>query len=404
MKTLSIRFLLKPTKKGSSDMTLNVRLIYDRSKSEFSTGIRCMKNEWDTELQHFPEDTHRNQGMRNVKDKIYRAKNELDDLETPYRAIDIRDRIFGKKTIALSLIHYYEEFLGRKENDDTSYNTFLKYKQTLKYLKQFARTKRGKSHLLARINLPWIVELDDFLRSVSWNDLGDKMGTSTRNKHHVRVKAVLNDAIKRGHIPNNPYQQYKLSFPQANREYLTKVELEKIMDVDLSNNKTLAKVRDIFLFSCYTGLRFQDAMDITMDNLIDVDGEAYLQLDQRKTGERREIPLLMQAQRLIDKYEGSKERQVKNLVLPKLSNQKTNEYLKVIANLAGITKPLSHHIARHTCATTVLLDNGVSIDVVSHWLGHRSIRTTQIYGKTSHRNLSKVKGDLDDILSADLND
>jgi integrase len=179
---------------------------------------------------------------------------------------------------------------------------------------------------------------------------------------------------------------------------LTNNELTKFLDVDLDGHRSLERVRDLFLFSCYTGLRFQDAQDLTMDNLNHIDDEVFLQFDQGKTDERREIPLLKPALVIIDKYQGSKERTVKGMILPKYSNQKTNFYLKHIAKLSEITKPLTHHIARHTCATTVLLDNGVPIETVSHWLGHRSMRTTLIYAKTSHRNLMKVKGMLDEVL------
>ena len=129
-------------------------------------------------------------------------------------------------------------------------------------------------------------------------------------------------------------------------------------------------------------------------SLMEINGNTYLRIDQGKTGERIEIPLLDPAKKIIIKYRVSFERTNQGKLLPVLSNQKVNKYLKFLAELAGIKKALTHHVARHTCATTVLLDNEVPLETVSHWLGHRSIRTTQIYAKISHRKLSSAANKL----------
>jgi integrase/recombinase XerD len=179
---------------------------------------------------------------------------------------------------------------------------------------------------------------------------------------------------------------------------LSQEEIDSIVDLDFQENKSLDMTRDIFLFSCYTGLRYNDAINLKMESISKINDQIYLRIDQGKTDERREIPILDTALKIIEKYTFCKERLVKNLVLPTLSNPKINQYLKYIANLAGITKPLSHHIARHTCATTILLDNDVPLETVSHWLGHNSVRTTQIYAKISHAKLDKESKRLNDIL------
>lgn len=246
--------------------------------------------------------------------------------------------------------------------------------------------------------LSLISSWDDFLKEVVWNDKGDKLGVTTINKHHTRLKTIFNYAINRDDLDRNPYNNFRLSFPPANREYLTREEVDRIKEVNLNENKTLDKVRDIFLFSCYTGLRFGDAMALKMEDITLINGEPHIRVDQIKTGERREIPLLNPAKEIVSKYEWSGERTVYKRVLPKLTNQRVNQYLKVIANLASINKRLSHHIARHTCATTILLDNDVPLEVVSHWLGHVSIQTTQIYAKISHSNLKKQSDILNKLI------
>ena len=195
----------------------------------------------------------------------------------------------------------------------------------------------------------------------------------------------------------NPYAHFKLTFPQGNREYLTNEELDKLNSIDLSNNESLDQVRDIFMFSCYTGLRFCDAMDLKMEDIRIINDEPHIRVDQIKTGERREIPLIKPAISIVDKYNWSKFRSLKGNVLPIYTNQRVNRYLKFISNLCGIKKNLTHHIARHTCATTILLDNNVPIEVVSHWLGHTNIKTTQIYAKISHSKLQYESARLNKI-------
>jgi site-specific recombinase XerD len=167
------------------------------------------------------------------------------------------------------------------------------------------------------------------------------------------------------------------------------------MKVKLGGNQSLEKVRDIFLFSVYTGLRFEDAQALTMDRLSkDKAGKTFLTIEQEKTNEPLVLPVLEPAVKIVSKYKSSPERKILNKVLPKISNQKLNVYLKVIADLASIDKKLTHHVARHTCATTVLLSNDVPIEVVSKWLGHTNIKTTQIYAKITNVYLQKVANNL----------
>ncbi|MBK6989839.1 MAG: integrase catalytic domain-containing protein, partial [Bacteroidetes bacterium] len=160
---------------------------------------------------------------------------------------------------------------------------------------------------------------------------------------------------------------------------------------NLNHNPTLIKIRDIFLFSVYTGLRFVDAQMLTMDKVIKVKEDKYMiKYCSRKNRRSLTIPFLLPAVKIMEKYNDSPERKMFNRVIPSMSNQKLNSYLKVIASLVGITKTLSHHVATHTCATTVLLNNEVPMEVVSKWLGHTSIKTTQIYGKITNNYMQKI--------------
>lgn len=195
-------------------------------------------------------------------------------------------------------------------------------------------------------------------------------------------------------ISLNPYADFKLKSVNGKREFLTQEEIDEIIRNPLADNLSLIKVRDIFVFSVYTALRFTDAMNLKMEDInVDANGNKYIMLYQLKTTEPVIIPLLPRALEIIEKYQ-SAEREITKKVLPLISNQKMNSYLKTIADLCGINKPLTHHIARHTCATTILLSNKVPMEVVSKWLGHNSIKTTQVYAKISAQYLMKVANEL----------
>jgi integrase len=326
----------------------------------------------------------------------------LDESAAFYNAADIKKQLLGNQQSDAKLLIYFEDYIQRNlKNNAWSKATRRLYSNTYNYLECFLSKHGAKRITLNQFDLILIGKLDDYLKQVVWNELGARLSVSSINKHHARLKAVLNDAISRGELVNKHYTKFKLNFPPSNREYLTKDELAKINSLDLCTNKTLDAVRDIFMFSCYTGLRFCDAMELSLENIMIINDEQHIRVDQIKTNERREIPLLTPALRILNKYSSAHFRLIKHKILPSYSNQRVNIYLKVIAAQAGISKNLTHHIARHTCATTILLDNNVPIEVVSHWLGHTNIRTTQIYAKISHTKLQTQSGRLNRILNID---
>ncbi|MFY0645005.1 MAG: site-specific integrase [Bacteroidia bacterium] len=389
MKTPSLKFYLKPIEHPRYSHTVILRIVYARKKAELSTKMRCKQKDWDFSKERFKNNIVFNQRLAELESKVYKCHHELEALGKFFGPKEIKHMMGEGRKPTVALSAFYGSYLEKQEkNGEVGRSTMSKYKQTYDYLLRYLEST--SSDLAVRdIDFHFIAKWDDWLKYTPYNEFGDKLKTTTVNKHHSRLKAVLFEAVKQGILRQNPYVSFKLRFPQANREYLTRDELERFQDVDLTEYEIASQVRDIFLFSCYTGLRFSDAMALTMDNIAKIGEEVYLRLDQIKTRERREIPLLGPALNIIEKYSWCNDRMLQNKVLPKLSNPKVNQYLKFIAEKAKIKKRLTHHVARHTCATTVLLDNHVPLETVSHWLGHNSVRTTQIYAKISHNNLSK---------------
>lgn len=155
-------------------------------------------------------------------------------------------------------------------------------------------------------------------------------------------------------------------------------------------SERLELVRDIFIFSCFTGLAYIDVKQLTLDNIsLGIDGDKWIFKNRQKTETASKIPLLPVAQEIINKYSEHPVCKNENRLLPILSNQKMNAYLKEIVDVCEINKDLTFHIARHTFATTVTLSNGVPLETVSKMLGHTNLKTTQHYAKILDKKISE---------------
>jgi len=174
---------------------------------------------------------------------------------------------------------------------------------------------------------------------------------------------------------------YRLKSKNVERSFLTQDELTKISNKQFLTER-LGQVRDVFIFCCFTGLAYSDIEKLSLSNIrTGVDGKKWVYTNRTKTGTRSAVPLLSPAIAILERYSDHPYCIIKDRAMPVSSNQKMNEYLKEIAAVCEIDKPLSSHIARHTFATTVTLLNGVPMESVSKMLGHTNIRTTQIYAK-----------------------
>ena len=189
-------------------------------------------------------------------------------------------------------------------------------------------------------------------------------------------------------LDKNPFVNYKAKVKEVERAYLVQEEIQAIVDKEFATER-LNQVKDIFLFSCFTGLAYIDVKQLTRSNIgLGIDGGKWIFTNRQKTDTRSNISLLPIAEEILDKYKQHPQCLNEGKLLPVLSNQKMNSYLKEIADLCEINKELTFHIARHTFATTVTLTNGVPIESVSKMLGHKNLRTTQHYGKILDRKVS----------------
>ncbi len=206
-------------------------------------------------------------------------------------------------------------------------------------------------------------------------------------KYVAYFKKIVRVAYANGWLEKDPFYNFKLRPKTIDKEFLSKDEIDKLIETDFSISR-LSQVRDVFIFSCYTGLAYVDVAKLKEDDIvIGMDGRRWIKVKRTKTKTLSSIPLLPMAEQIISKYATLPKHE--NKLLPVYSNQKTNGYLKEIGDLTGITKKLTFHMARHTFATTVTLSNGVPIESVSKMLGHKSLKTTQHYAKVLDSKLSE---------------
>ncbi len=208
-----------------------------------------------------------------------------------------------------------------------------------------------------------------------------KCAQNTTNKYIQNLKKIINLAMANGYLTVNPFANFKLRFKKVDRGFLTEDELNLIINRKFSV-KRLEQVRDCFVFSCFTGLAHSDILKLNHKHIVTgTDGGKWIKIHRKKTDVLSSVPILDATQKLLDKYKTDPYCIEKNVLLPVNSNQKMNAYLKEIADLCGIDKHFTSHLARHTFATTVTLNNNVPIETVSKMLGHSSINMTKNYAR-----------------------
>jgi site-specific recombinase XerD len=262
--------------------------------------------------------------------------------------------------------------------------TLERYETSLKHTRSFLQWKYQVSDLdIRKLDFEFITDYEFWLKSVR------HCGHNSAIKYLSNFRKIVKRCIQNGWIPRDPFTGFKMTKREVERQALTQEQLEAISAKKFLMER-LAQVRDIFLFSCYTGLAYADVQKLRRSDIVTgIDGEKWIYTKRQKTDNPFHIPLLPPALEIMQRYADHPLAVISDRVLPVLSNQKMNAYLKEIADVCGIAQDLTFHIARHTFATTVTLSNGVPIETVSKMLGHRNLTTTQHYAKILDRKISQ---------------
>lgn len=268
--------------------------------------------------------------------------------------------------------------------------TMKNYYTTQKYLREFVSGGlKRKTFYLSELNYKFIQDFEVFLRNHQPVDHQKPLTTNGIMKHLERFKKMVNLACRIERLYRDPFEKYQLRFDRVEKDFLTADELAALEQKDTLLPR-LSVVRDIFVFACYTGLAFVDVMELTPNDLVKgQDGGLWVKTCRQKTTIPVNVPVLHEPERILTKYQENIRAVANGTIFPKISNQKMNSYLKELAEICGISKVLTFHMARHTFATTVTLVNGVPIETVSKLLGHTSMRSTQVYAKVIDRRVSE---------------
>jgi integrase len=356
-----------------------------------STGISVKSSQWDKEKER-------------IKGRTTEALNtnlQLDNissgLQSIFRRIEMSD--------VVSLERIKSEFLGKKEEIDTLMQLFEKHngdvakqvgvsvgKATLqkynvckRHFSEFLEKQYKRSDLkLTELTYVVIREFDLYLRT----EVGQNPNTATKTMKTFKTITLLGQ--KMGVLLHDPFMNHRFHIEPVNRGFLTDEEILLIAHKQI-NIPRLELIRDIFIFSCFTGLAYIDVSNLTPDHIVTLGDKQWIMTQRQKTSVETNVLLLDIPKAIIAKYGGKTYRNGK--LFPMLTNQKTNSYLKEIADICGIKKNLTFHLARHTFAT-MSLSKGVPMESVSNMLGHTNIRTTQIYARITNK---KIEHDMEEL-------
>ena len=385
----TILFVISPTKINQKGLCpLNCRITLNKERKQFTTGLFVNPKYWDNKLQKVnSKDTNFkfiNAQIEQIQTKInniilvFQIENgdcTLDNIYNKYVGVEIKKKEY--------IYSYYKQYLSKIKKLvglEIKNNTYNKFVYVGNHLEVFLKWKYKKTdYPLQELNQQFLDDFDYYLKTEK------KQEQITINKTIQRLRAPIKQAISEGYLDRDPFILHKSKIVSKTVIFLTTEEL-KTIEVAVLQQKRLSTIQDLFVFCCYTGLAYNEMAHLEKQHIqIGFDGINWIQMKREKTQRLISIPILPKAQEIIDKYSTDC-----NRIFPSISNQKFNSYLKEIADITAIEKRLTHHIARKTFASTILLYNDVPMEIVSELLGHSNMIITQeSYGKVVQKKVSQ---------------
>ncbi|WP_316828745.1 site-specific integrase [Pedobacter miscanthi] len=327
-----------------------------------------------------------NDYLDTLASKVRRFHASLVEKAEEVTAVVLRDHLSGRNSSNHTLLKVYQNHNDNVEKligNGYRYGTFQAYQSSMSRVREFIQKKYGLLDInIKKVDFKFITDYELYLR------IERKNSPMSARKYMVHLKKIILYCLGNGWIAGNPFINYRSTAKAKPRTFLNMEEMERIKNREFSR-KRLNVVRDIFIFSCYTGLSYTDVKQLRLDQISrGDDGNLWIFIKRQKTETPCHIPLLDEAKVILDRYRNHWICRWRKTALPVLTNQRMNSYLKEIADQCAITKVLTYHLARHTFATTITLSNGVPIETVSQMLGHNSLKTTQHYAKVIDTKVS----------------
>ncbi|CAN5430799.1 site-specific integrase [soil metagenome] len=392
-KSFGLFFHLKKNKKTDEpESTVFMRVTVNSVYTEISTKRKCNPSKWNAGAGRMngKSDASKqfNSYLDTLQQKVFEAKRKLLEIDHPVTAENIKNNLLGNnnkegKHMLIEIFQNHNDQMGALVGKEYAPGTLERYKTSFKHTQSFLSWKYKLSDMdITKLDFSFITEYEFWLKSIR------KCNHNSTMKYLGNFKKIISRCIRNGWLIKDPFLGFSMAKREVERIALTENELQILMKKKFPVER-LNVVKDIFLFSCYSGLAYADVQKLKRCEIaVGIDGEKWIFTKRKKTNISSRIPLLPAALEISEYYKEHSQCILEGTVLPVLSNQKMNAYLKEIANLCGITKNLTYHIARHTFATTVTLSNGVPIETVSKMLGHRNLKTTQHYAKILDKKIS----------------
>ena len=395
--TFGIDFIIRLSKNDKTSALIFARITVNGDRKEISLKENINTADWDSSSEMVKGKSEKARSINRCIDEArFRIKEKYKQLEEKGCTITaqaVKEAYLGThsmqkpKHTLVELIKFHYKIEGEKLRQGTMKN----YVATEEYLKRFIKHKfKTDDFDLNKIDYEFITEFEHYVRKTPLKEHDPCKGNGVM-KHLERFKKMIRWARQLNWISANPIADYKLSFKRYKRQKLTIDELMRIENHQF-NLAMQNYVKDLFLFSCYTGLSYIDAINLRPEDLeINSEGRLWCKVYRRKSDELSPVPILKAAYVIIEKYKNDQGSKNRNAIFPYVSNQEVNRSLKVIGEVCRIDKYMSFHLARHTFATAITLKNGVPIETVSKMLGHSKITTTQIYTEVDEE---KIGGDM----------
>ena len=398
-KTFNLLFYVKKNKtKANGTAPIYLRITIDGKVKEIASKRYIDPGKWNSKMQKAIGTTEEvrslNSYLKTFEQKVYDAHHLLIKDNATTTSASLKSKLVGSDKKSRMLIPIFkdhnnkiEELLGL----EYAPGTLERYRTSLKHTIDFMKTKYSIADIeIKEIDHAFIMDYEFYLRSVR------KCSNNTAVKYIKNFKKIIKLCIDNGWLDRDPFVKYKAKVREVEREYLSQEEVMAIYSKEFKTER-LNLVKDLFVFSCFTGLAYIDVKNLRESSInIGINGGKWIFTHRQKTETASRIPLLSIAEDIIQKYKNHPQCINENKLLPVLSNQKMNAYLKEIADICEINKNLTFHLARHTFATSITLSNGVSIESVSKMLGHKNLKTTQHYAKILD---NKVSNDMEVLRS-----
>jgi site-specific recombinase XerD len=384
-----ILFLVRNDRIKNDKLPLYLRITLDGKRAQVSINRSVPLSLWNASAGKATGSTGEahvlNRYLNKVQNDVYKCYQILLDKNTSFTSKQVLDLYLGKAEKSRMLLQIFQEHNDKVNNligKDFASGTAERYRTAKMHVENYIRKEFKTSDIPVQdVDHKFISGFEYYLKTER------KCGHNSAIKYITNFKKIIRIAFANEWIKKDPFLNWKGTLKIVDREFLLKEEIQLMIEKDLDNVR-LDLVKDIFIFCCYTGLAYADVKKLSEnDVVIGIDGNRWIKTNRTKTKVRSSIPILPTAEAIIEKYVEHPDVNTKRL-LPVLSNQKMNAYLKEIADVCGIHKNLTFHLARHTFATTVTLSNGVPIESVSKMLGHKNLHTTQHYAKILDRKVS----------------